>query len=180
MGDRLPPGFVLREAEDADGAAVRALVFGILAEYGLRPEPDGIDRDLSAPRTSYVGSGGWFAVLTVRESRSADRIVGSVGLLPEEDGVVELRKMYLASECRGRGLGSSLLARAMEEARRRGFRRIRLSTARVLREAVALYERRGFRPVDKTSPACRCDLVMELTLEPGSGSDSGSGSEVRA
>lgn len=47
---------------------------------------------------------------------------------------------------------------------------IRLATARVLREAVALYERRGFRPVAKPPPACRCDLVMELILEPVPGS----------
>jgi len=46
MGEGLPPGFVLREAVDDDAAAVRSVVFSVLAGYGLKPDPEGADLDL--------------------------------------------------------------------------------------------------------------------------------------
>jgi ribosomal protein S18 acetylase RimI-like enzyme len=39
-----------------------------------------------------------------------------------------------------------------------------LETATVLREAVALYERHGFRRRPESPQVCRCDLVMEREL----------------
>ena len=156
----------LRPATDADAEAIRAVVFDTLREYGLRPDPEGADRDLFAIEASYPGSGGAFAVLETADGR----IVGTVGLRPVE-GVapsdprtVELRKMYLRTEFRGRGCGRRLFDWALEEARRLGFRGMTLETATVLREAVRLYERRGFRVVPHCPNVCRCDLVMEREL----------------
>lgn len=156
----LPPGWRLRNARRGDEAATQALVFGILAEYGLRPDPEGTDRDLYDLEGAYAGAGGWFAVLV----DAADQVRASVGLMPVGNGTVELRKMYLDRALRGRGLGRHLLDRALGEARRRGFRRMTLETASVLREAVALYERHGFRRSSHAPQVCRCDLTMEREL----------------
>lgn len=160
MTGGLPPGFVLREAVEDDAAAVRSVVFGVLGEYGLKPDPGGVDGDLFDLHASYALDGGWFAVV----ADPSGRVVGTVGLKRMGDGVFELRKMYLLAPFRGRGLGWHLLTRAMEEARVRGCAKLVLETATVLREAVALYERFGFRRVDHVPGACRCDLVMELEL----------------
>lgn len=157
----LPAGYALRLAAASDGAAVQTLVFGILQEYGLRADPDGVDADLSDVNRHYFALGGWFAVLT--DSRGT--IVGTAGLHPVEPGVVELRKMYLAKEHRGRGLGKALLLLAMAEARRLGFCRMILETASVLREAVALYRRHGFVVRPGSPCVCRCDMVMERNLD---------------
>ncbi|MBL9139044.1 MAG: GNAT family N-acetyltransferase [Verrucomicrobiales bacterium] len=157
----LPEGYVLRLAAASDGAAVRALVFGILQEYGLRPDPNGVDADLSDVNRHYFALGGWFAVLT--DPRGI--VVGTAGLHPVAPGVVELRKMYLSKEHRGRGLGRALLLQSMAEARRRGFRRMTLETASVLREAVALYQRHGFVVRPGNPCVCRCDMVMERELD---------------
>ena len=89
-------------------------------------------------------------------------VVGSVGVHPVDATTFELRKMYLERGCRGRGLGRAMLERGLTEAKVRGARRVVLETARVLREAVALYERRGFRTVPGCPNVCRCDLVMEM------------------
>ena len=156
----------LRPATDADAAAVRAVVFDTLREYGLSPDPEGADRDLFALSSSYRDVGGAFAVLVTAD----DRVVGTVGLRPVDEPVagesrtVELRKMYLRPEFRGRGYGRVLFDWALAEARRMGFRRMTLETATVLREAVRLYERRGFRVVPHGPQVCRCDRVMERDL----------------
>jgi putative acetyltransferase len=72
--------------------------------------------------------------------------------------------MYLAREARGRGLGKRLLARALAFARGRGYARIELETASVLRTAIAMYEAAGFRPLERRPAACRCDRAFALEL----------------
>jgi len=157
----LPAGFQLRSAKDADGPVVQDLIFGVLREFGLCPDPAATDADLLEIESAYTGRGGWFAVAV---EVGGDRIVGTVALQPRTEGVAELRKMYLRPEVRGRGLGRALLQAALGEARRRGFRRLVLETAEALKDAVRLYERNGFRPSSDSPHACRCEIVMELDL----------------
>jgi len=147
----------LRLATNADCAAVRVLVFEVLREYGLSPDPADTDADLANLETFYRD--GWFAVLEANGT-----IIGSVGLLPVEPGEMELRKMYLNQNWRGRGLGRMLLEAALAEARLRNIRKVLLGTASVLEEAVALYRQTGFRPSCMHHPASRCDQVWELEL----------------
>lgn len=150
-----------RAATNADGAAVERLVFSVLAEYGLAPEPEGVDRDLRDLEGFYFARGGWFGVWTDETAT----VHGSAGLGRVDETTCELRKMYLHPDKRGQGQGRAMLERALAEAKRLGFKRVTLETATVLKEAVQLYERHGFR---KTEPdghcAKRCDLVMVREL----------------
>lgn len=134
--------FGLRPATNADGEAVRRVVWTVLREFGFTPDPDGTDADLIDLEASYLHAGGVFDVLT----DPAGKVVGTVGLFPLGDGRCELRKMYLATGCRGRGLGRRLLQHALRRARQLGFRRVELETASALRVAIRLYESFGFRP----------------------------------
>jgi dimethylargininase len=139
-----PPGgeLLLRAATNADGEAIRRVVWTVLGEFGLIPDPGGTDADLADVEASYLRPGGSFDALT----DPAGTVVGTVGLFPLGGGRCELRKMYLAANCRGRGLGKRLLRHALGRARELGFRRVELETASVLRVAIGLYESFGFRP----------------------------------
>ncbi len=150
----------LRAATNADAEAVRTLVFGVLREHGLEPSPDDTDADLVDVEVSYFARGGRFDVLVA----ARETVVGTVGLYPTGDGTAELRKMYLHKQLRGQGHGRRLLEHALAEAKRMGFRRVTLETASVLKEAVALYTRYGFRPCTSDHMAARCDQVFELIL----------------
>ena len=150
----------LRPATNADAEAVRTLVFGSLREYGLHPSPQDTDTDLFDIEASYFARGGRFDLLVA----AGVNIVGTVGLYPTGNGTVELRKMYLHKQLRGMGHGRKLLEHAIAEAKRMGFRRITLETASVLKEAVALYTRYGFRPCASDHMAARCDQMFELIL----------------
>ncbi len=165
-----PEGFRLRAATHADGPEVQRLIFGILREFGLCPEPAATDADLLDIEVAYGSRGGWFMVL---EEESTGSLVGSVALLPRSASEVELRKMYLSPAHRGRGLGRFLLGTALDEARRRGFHRMVLETAAALERAVRLYESAGFRRSDATPHACRCEIVMSLDLQDASLEDLG-------
>lgn len=146
---------------NSDGPAVERLVFSVLGEYGLAPEPDGVDRDLRDLEGFYLNRNGWFGVWTDAQGT----IFGSAGIGRVDDHTCELRKMYLHASKRGKGQGRAILERALAEAKRLGYQRVILETATVLKEAVSLYERHGFK---KTEPeghiAKRCDLVMTRDL----------------
>jgi putative acetyltransferase len=154
---------ILRSATNRDRDGIEALVFGVLAEYGLKPDPGGTDADLQDIERSYLASGGMFDVLT----DEAGVVVGSVGLFPLSGRICELRKMYLAAPARGLGHGRRLLDHALSRARELGFARVVLETASVLREAVALYERYGFQRYTPEHVAARCDTAYFLDLSAG-------------
>lgn len=157
----IPAGYALRAATNADAEAVRGVVFSALREHGLEPSPDDTDADLYDIEGNYEANGGLFDVLV---EISSGEIVGTVGLHLDEPGTVELRKMYLRPEHRGRGCGRVLLEHALAEARRLGFRRIILESTSKLPKAVALYRSYGFQSYVAKHCAPRCDQTMELHL----------------
>jgi putative acetyltransferase len=155
----------LRRAVPEDSAAAYALVAASLAEFGLKPDPSGTDADLADFGTHYFARGGDFVVLLDRQGA----LVGTCGLYPVEGAAdrprtVELRKMYLCPSLRGQGQGRRLLEWALARARELGFRRMTLETASALKDAIALYERNGFRPDCGGAHSCRCDLAYARDL----------------
>jgi putative acetyltransferase len=155
------PIYSIRPATNADRDAIVALVFGVLGEYGLSPDPETTDADLNDIEGAYQASGGMFDVLV----DAAGTMVGTVGLFPMADSTCELRKMYLLASCRGQGLGRRMLEHAIERARVLGFKTVTLETASVLKEAIALYERYGFKPYTPDHLAQRCDQAYRLELD---------------
>ncbi len=152
-------GIIVRAATNDDCARVRELVFEILDEYGLQGDPDGIDRDISDIESNFIDRGGIFEILENEEGK----MVGTVGLYPLDDRRVELRKMYFVPEIRGKGRGKQILTRMIRIAADSGFKQIVLETASVLKEAIGLYEKFGFKETtDKHAP--RCDRAYYLDL----------------
>jgi GNAT superfamily N-acetyltransferase len=157
----------LRPATNADCQPVTDLVYAVLAEYHLKPDPACTDADLRDIEQSYLARGGVFYVLEAQNGS----LIGSYGLYPLPPGTCELRKMYLRRDCRGRGLGRRLLEHALAEARRLGFKRITLETASILETAGRLYQRYGFVPChpEHLSPRCDQAYVLDLASPPPGG-----------
>lgn len=154
------PDVTIRPATNADAGAVRDMIFTILREFDLQPDPDKTDADLNDIEGTYITPGGRFDVLV----DGTARIIGSVGLLRVDSRTVELRKMYLARSARGRGLGRRLLKHAIEQSRQLGFVRITLETQSRLTTAIEMYKRAGFNPLCGAIHTQRCDQAYELQL----------------
>jgi putative acetyltransferase len=151
---------IIREATNADCAGVINLVASVLAEFHLPFDPNCKDADLSDIERMYIQSGGIFEVI---EDKSG-RLLGSYGLFPLNDNACELRKMYFLPEIRGSGLGREVLERAVNHARRLGFKMIVLETISVLKRAINLYKRFGFVPIQLDHPSERVDQKFTLDL----------------
>jgi len=137
------------------------LVYAVLQEYQLKPDPESTDADLKDVERSYFERGGAFYVL----EEKAGSIIGAYGLYSIDKATCELRKMYVRRSFRGRGLGKLLLDDALAEARRMGFRKMTLETASVLKEAISLYKSYGFAEYEPEHLSSRCDQAFVLELK---------------
>lgn len=83
-----------------------------------------------------------------------DNIIGGIGLAEFEgfDNCAELQKLYLVDEYKGRGYGRELFELACRAANEMGYRLAYLETHTNLDKAIILYEKCGFRLIDK--PDC--------------------------
>lgn len=135
-------GFFIREASNQDCEQIKAIVFGVLREFGLEPDPNETDADLNDIEKNYFKRGGLFEVIVDLENN----VLGTVGVFPVELHICELRKMYFAPQLRGKGLGKKLMERTVKQAKYLGFTRMTLETASVLKAAISLYESFGFQP----------------------------------
>jgi GNAT superfamily N-acetyltransferase len=142
------------EPMHADG--FRKLVSSTLREFGFEPDP-AFDGDLDDPAATY-------AALWVAVGEDGD-VVGSVALRDLGEGAVELKRMYLRPDQRGRGLGKELLAVALDWARAHEMRAVRLDTSERMVAAQRLYEANGFVHVPGDAPRQgQCRLLYELRL----------------
>jgi len=80
-------------------------------------------------------------------ARLDGRPVGCTALKVKPDGIGEVKRMWVAPEMRGLGLGRRLLAAVEAAARVHGLAELRLETNRTLREAQALYRSAGYEEV---------------------------------
>jgi GNAT superfamily N-acetyltransferase len=156
---------VFRRATRGDSPAAMQLVDRALRDYGLHAVPEAGDIDLTDLEQHYDARGGCFELI-----EAGGEVLGVVGWRPAGDGVIELKKLYLAASARGHGLGRRAIERVIAAARAAGARAIVLETATRLTEANALYRRLGFAPVQGAAAASfqtltdQCDLAYRLDL----------------
>jgi GNAT superfamily N-acetyltransferase len=148
--------------EPSDGAASRALWDEYMALVagrlpGFRPT-----EAIFATPEAFAGPGTAWLV-----GYDGGAAVCCGGLRPlAEDGVGEIKRMFVTAGARRNGVGRALLGALEGRAAANGWRRVRVFTTEVLVEARALYESAGYRVVGTIPDGDRTDLWLEKTLAP--------------
>ena len=147
-------------AAPADGAESRALWDEYMALVrGRLPGFEATETIFATP-DAFTGPGTAWLV-----GYEDGRAVCCGGLRPlHDDGVAEIKRMFVSATARGRGHGRTLLAELERLAQGAGCTRVRLFTTEVLVEARALYESAGYRVVGTVPDGDRTDLWLEKPM----------------
>ena len=116
---------------------------------------------LSDPERFILKPGGEILVAKI-----ADRVVGVVALMPDENGIFELTKMAVDSDLRGQKIGQQLLQHTLNFARQKELETLILYSNRKLENAIYLYRKYGFEeiPLEQPNPYLRADIKMRISL----------------
>jgi putative acetyltransferase len=160
------PGFSLVQAESSvQLAQARELFLEYEKSLGFSLCFQNFDQELAGLPGDYSPPDGRL-LLAEYESQLAGCVALHKITLPGEDGVCEMKRLYLRPQFRGKGLGRTLAERMIAEARQIGYQRMRLDTVGpAMKDAVGMYRKLGFREI----PAYRANpmlgtLYMELQL----------------
>ncbi len=95
-----------------------------------------------------------------------DTPAGCVALRDLGGGTCEMKRLYVAPDFRGRGVGRSLVEGVIRMAGRAGYRRMVLDTVPEMADAIALYRSFGFQ---ETSPYWDCPVERTIYMEKSLG-----------
>ena len=144
-----PQGRFARDAELLDGRVLRAAeahgkhLFHVYADDLVVHVHLGLYGKFTMHTGEVTPPRGDFLLMT---ELATGRVLGCGGVRLLDSGDVELRRMWLVPDARGRGLGRFLLRALENRARALGGRRVVLSVNESLTEAIALYESAGYTP----------------------------------
>lgn len=150
-------------AREADLVAVRAMILAYAREFGFGLCYQGLDAELAGLPGVYAPPGGGLLI-----AENSGTPLGCVAFRRLDTEACEMKRLYVSPAVRGRGLARRLCTAAMAEARRRGYRTVRLDTRADMLAAQALYRALGFASVPAYYAEAEAGLAFfEKSLESG-------------
>lgn len=148
----------------ADWSQARQLVQAYARSLAIDLSFQDFQQELAHLENVYGPPGG-----TMLVAAEAGHWLGCVGIRRRSEHDSEMKRLYVAPEARGQGIGERLAAAAIEAAVRLGYQRMLLDTLPSMSAAQALYLRLGFSPIPpyRLNPvAGTVFMVLELPPRP--------------
>ena len=148
-----------RRAINSDYDSIIAILSNTLLEYEINLPDNYSFNDIENIEKSYIDIDGEFIVLERKKE-----IIGFFGLVSVDKTCIELKRLYLSSHERGKGLGKYLLNMAIDISKKRGYKVLRLETTSKFKEAVGLYKKYGFVDNADTEKSAGHDVALKKIL----------------
>jgi predicted N-acetyltransferase YhbS len=134
----------IRRSTAQDIPDVRAMMREYVEWIGLDLAFQEIDAELEQLPGEYAPPRGALFV-----AADGKRLAGMIALRPlaHHADAAEMKRLFVRPEARGRGLAKQLVAQVVDEARRLGYREMRLDTLPMMGGAQTLYVSLGFRDI---------------------------------
>lgn len=138
--------FNLKQVESEEDIRETRLLFDeYVAGLGVSLCFQNYDKEVAELPGDYVPPDGRL-LLASREGE----IAGCIALRKLEDGICEMKRLYIRPQFRGAGLGRILVHKIIDAAREIGYERMRLDTLPgKMDRAIAMYRRLGFQDIDR-------------------------------
>ena len=93
------------------------------------------------------------------------KAAGCAGLKKYSDQDVEIKRVWVEPEWRGKHIATQLMDRIEDKARQMGFKRAILQTRPVMPDAVGLYENRGYVLIENYPPYDKLEGAICMALD---------------
>ena len=139
---------IIREIQLKDNPLIEKVIKDTFIEVGLPLEGTAYeDIETSHMYQSYQSNNEVYFVIEENEE-----VLGGAGvkhLKDFEDDVCELQKMYFSPKIRGKGYGKLMFEKCLDAAKALGYKKCYLESASILKTAIHIYEKYGFKHLDK-------------------------------
>jgi putative acetyltransferase len=144
----------IRPFEPNDAAQVEALFITVNRTLAPPDMKDRFETYITASITEEIGR--IEAYYTTRNGRfwvayETNTLVGMVGVEKQPDGAMELRRMYVSSDFRRKGIAHKMLEYVENQCRMDGIPMMVLSTSELQPAAIGFYEASGYELVKETT-----------------------------
>lgn len=129
---------------DGEIAAARVLFGEYGAWLGMDMSFQGFEEEVASLPGKYAGAKGCLLL-----GKWDGKVAGCVGLRGFEEGVCEMKRLFVREEFRGLGVGKGLAETVVDRARQVGYKYMRLDTHPVMMGvATAIYRSLGFVEIE--------------------------------
>lgn len=120
-------------------AEARKIIFEYVAWLGLDLSFQNFDEEINNLESMYIHPDGGLVLASVN-----GKTAGIAGIRKFENGICELKRMFVKESFRKMGIGKRLMHETIELATRLNYESIKLDTADFMQDAIKLYQANGF------------------------------------